>query len=214
MLNQDIFLWQNFPGMICRNVCLCHFIAMTTVDAPEEFCCPISFEVMKDPVIMPDCRTYERVVIAEALTHRPFSPFTREPMSMNDARSNVALRCLIQRWRQGAVDESTPADEDDPPNFDELVEILICTVGNDYPIRDIEAALRSDNYDVDRACNFLLSSRTDDSPQVADATAIDAGNMELLLRVKPDHMTNDEAIRFYRDACRGDIESMMSKNVP
>jgi hypothetical protein len=68
---------------------------MAAPEVPEEFCCPISFEVMKDPVIMPDCHTYEQSVVAEALSRRPVSPFRRAPMSMASALSNVDFRRLI-----------------------------------------------------------------------------------------------------------------------
>jgi hypothetical protein len=34
------------------------------------------------------------------------------------------------------------------------VELLIAIVGNDYPISEVEAALSSDNYDVDMVLFF------------------------------------------------------------
>jgi len=55
---------------------------MTTesTPAPPEFKCPITLEIMRDPVILPDGHTYERVAVEAALRRNPVSPLTRQPM--------------------------------------------------------------------------------------------------------------------------------------
>ena len=40
-------------------------------DIPKEFICPISLEIMKDPVIMSDGQTYDRESITKALKNSP-----------------------------------------------------------------------------------------------------------------------------------------------
>ena len=47
-------------------------------DIPDEFKCPITLCIMKDPVIMPDGQTYEREAIANHLKASPLSPITRK----------------------------------------------------------------------------------------------------------------------------------------
>jgi hypothetical protein len=62
---------------------------------PQEWLCPITYEIMKDPVIAPDTRTYERANIEEWLNIHHTSPFTREPMRIDQLVPNRALRDII-----------------------------------------------------------------------------------------------------------------------
>ena len=78
------------------------------VDAPPEFTCPITMSLMKDPVIMPDGQTYEREAIEKALKVNPISPLTREPMDMSQARTNYALKNLIEKYVQDHQKENQP----------------------------------------------------------------------------------------------------------
>ena len=66
-------------------------------EAPAEFLCPITLSIMKDPVLMPDGQTYERKAIEQALNMNPISPVTRQPMNINEARTNFALKGLIEK---------------------------------------------------------------------------------------------------------------------
>jgi hypothetical protein len=65
---------------------------------PNEFCCPITRSLMKDPVLMRDGQTYEREAIAAFLARNPTSPMTRAPISMSDALPNRALKDAIDRF--------------------------------------------------------------------------------------------------------------------
>lgn len=75
------------------------------VDAPAEYLCPITMSIMKDPVIMPDGQTYEREAIQKALSVNPVSPITREPMSFDQAKTNYALKSLIDKYIQDHISE-------------------------------------------------------------------------------------------------------------
>ena len=70
-------------------------------DIPEEFKCPITLCIMKDPVIMPDGQTYEREAIANHLKTSPLSPITRKPLNMKDATPNYALKSMIEKYLNG-----------------------------------------------------------------------------------------------------------------
>lgn len=63
---------------------------------PDEWLCPITYEIMQDPVIAPDGRTYERANIEEWLRIHGSSPFTREDMTINRLIPNMILRDIIQ----------------------------------------------------------------------------------------------------------------------
>jgi Mg-chelatase subunit ChlD len=82
---------------------------------PPEFVCPITLDVMNDPVVMPDGHTYERVAITEALARKPISPLTRQPMIISSARPNYAIKSLIDTWRSGHEAAPTVPTTSDPP---------------------------------------------------------------------------------------------------
>eukprot|EP00035_Acanthoeca_spectabilis_P012842 m.233334 g.233334 ORF g.233334 m.233334 type:complete len:1046 (-) comp15730_c0_seq3:113-3250(-) len=66
---------------------------------PDEYVCPLTFDVMVTPVCAPDGRSYERDAIIEALAVNPVSPFTRAPMSPDQLWPNLSLRGAIEGWR-------------------------------------------------------------------------------------------------------------------
>ena len=64
----------------------------------ETITCPITQCVMKDPVQGSDGHTYERSAIISALTYKSESPMTRQHMTINDLKVNVALRFLCDNY--------------------------------------------------------------------------------------------------------------------
>ncbi|KAF0290863.1 WD repeat, SAM and U-box domain-containing protein 1 [Amphibalanus amphitrite] len=76
---------------------------------PDEFYCPITRELMVDPVVCSDGYSYERSAIAAWLKERTSSPMTNEPLAALVLVPNHALRSLIgQRWRPAAGPLSAP----------------------------------------------------------------------------------------------------------
>lgn len=69
-----------------------------TTDHPDEFVCPISQELMTDPVIAMDGHSYERSAITEWLERRLSSPMTNQPMPDKQLFPNIALRNAIARY--------------------------------------------------------------------------------------------------------------------
>ena len=65
------------------------------VNVPSEFKCPISLELMKDPVVASDGCTYERDSIQKWLAEHNTSPATNEPLQHRLLFQNRALRNLI-----------------------------------------------------------------------------------------------------------------------
>ena len=72
--------------------------------------CPITHCVMKDPVQGSDGHTYERSAIVSALTYKSESPMTRQHMTINDLKPNVALRFLCDNYNAwiGASPRTSP----------------------------------------------------------------------------------------------------------
>ncbi|EGB08452.1 hypothetical protein AURANDRAFT_64076 [Aureococcus anophagefferens] len=69
---------------------------------PDEFTCPISFELMEDPVIAADGHTYERRAIAAWFERRRTSPITNEALPNLDLVPAHAIRSMIARYRATA----------------------------------------------------------------------------------------------------------------
>ncbi len=63
---------------------------------PNEWLCPITLQVMRDPVIGADGHTYERDAIEAWLQQSTTSPVTRQRLSSNQLTPNIALRSLIE----------------------------------------------------------------------------------------------------------------------
>lgn len=72
--------------------------ALVPVEIPDQFFCPITLELMIDPVIIEDGNTYEREAIKQALKNNPTSPLTREAVDPNLLIPNRALKQLIAQF--------------------------------------------------------------------------------------------------------------------
>lgn len=72
---------------------------------PEGFYCPITCDLMADPVISKEGITYEREAIEQWIEANGKSPVTRNPIAIADLRDNNALYELIQT-EKGRTPES------------------------------------------------------------------------------------------------------------
>jgi len=72
-------------------------------DVPDSYYCPLTFELMVDPVIDPDGHSYERTAIEEWLRINPVSPMTRSLLTIGDLRPNRALKESIDKIRDTVV---------------------------------------------------------------------------------------------------------------
>ncbi|KAK1627343.1 hypothetical protein QYE76_001658 [Lolium multiflorum] len=70
-----------------------------SVIVPDEFRCPISLELMKDPVIVATGQTYERLCIEKWLASGHHTcPTTQQRMANTTLTPNYVLRSLISQW--------------------------------------------------------------------------------------------------------------------
>ncbi|XP_052254313.1 WD repeat, SAM and U-box domain-containing protein 1-like isoform X11 [Dreissena polymorpha] len=66
---------------------------------PDEYLCPITREIMKDPVICSDGYSYERAAIASWMNKgKNCSPMTNAVLTSKDLTPNRSLKMLIQRY--------------------------------------------------------------------------------------------------------------------
>ena len=75
---------------------------------PHEFRCPISMELMKDPVVCEDGHSYDRESIVGWLERSQTSPMTRQPISRAALRPNLALKASIKRWEEEKAKPKPP----------------------------------------------------------------------------------------------------------
>ncbi|XP_062112417.1 E3 ubiquitin-protein ligase PUB23-like [Humulus lupulus] len=73
---------------------------MDEIEVPSFFLCPISLEIMKDPVTLSTGITYDRESIEKWLFSgkNEFCPVTKQPIPDSELTPNHTLRRLIQAW--------------------------------------------------------------------------------------------------------------------
>lgn len=79
------------------------------ISCPPSFCCPITGERMREPVVDPEGNTYEKHAIEEWLQRNATSPLTRNRLTAAMLQPNRALGAAIEEFFQHAANHS-PAD--------------------------------------------------------------------------------------------------------
>jgi len=85
---------------------------------PQWFCCPLSMQLMNEPVVLADGHSYERVVLEQWLMGSDMSPVTQERLHTKMTFPNHALKRAILDWagRQNSLSSSQmPAFRTSPP---------------------------------------------------------------------------------------------------
>eukprot|EP00934_Nitzschia_sp_Nitz4_P004816 Nitzschia sp. Nitz4//scaffold15_size197535//46383//46892//NITZ4_001563-RA/size197535-processed-gene-0.60-mRNA-1//-1//CDS//3329537670//4806//frame0 len=89
------------------------------LETPDEYICPISLGVMKDPVMSRDGKNYEKRAILQWLNRgNGHCPLTRQPLKASLLVPNTTLKRSIEKWMldQGVSsdgDESVCSDSDE-----------------------------------------------------------------------------------------------------
>ncbi|EOD06407.1 hypothetical protein EMIHUDRAFT_219298 [Emiliania huxleyi CCMP1516] len=71
-------------------------------EPPADFICPITTELMSDPVMAADGHSYERSAIKRWLATKSTSPMTGEALVHSFLAPNHTLRRQIREWQQAA----------------------------------------------------------------------------------------------------------------
>lgn len=66
---------------------------------PLEFVCPITLDIMEDPVVLADGFTYERTAIEDWMDVNTNSPMTGARVSKTMI-PNTILRVMINEWKE------------------------------------------------------------------------------------------------------------------
>jgi U-box domain len=106
-------------------------------DIPENFVCPLTLEVMEDPLMNRFGQSYERSAILQWITTKsPTCPLTRQPLKVKDLVPNNRLRKEILEWRSSQGDDVTAdlsSDNSDSGIVEEVARALsVLTQSNDF----------------------------------------------------------------------------------
>ncbi|EOD19385.1 hypothetical protein EMIHUDRAFT_242876 [Emiliania huxleyi CCMP1516] len=69
-------------------------------EPPADFICPITTELMSDPVMAADGHSYERSAIERWLATKSTSPMTGEALVHSFLAPNHTLRRMIREWEE------------------------------------------------------------------------------------------------------------------
>ncbi|XP_074585392.1 U-box domain-containing protein 13-like [Curcuma longa] len=129
---------------------------------PDDFRCPISLELMGDPVIVSTGQTYERECIEKWLeAGHDTCPKTQQKLSSTSLTPNYVLRSLIDQWceENGMV----------PPRS-------VCSAGEHVKVIDLVRKLSSQNLEDQRSAagelRLLAKRNADNRICIAEAGAI------------------------------------------
>jgi len=132
----------------------------STMEAPSSFQCPLTMEVMRDPVMTKYGHSYERDAILSWLVKNNGScPMTRQPLKLGDIITNHQLRARIRRWQVDNQQDITMVCNSNE-DFDGNVTGYFLLSGNDA--KDMMAADETER----------SSSSSSDGDVVVEVTAV------------------------------------------
>ncbi|CAD5170114.1 unnamed protein product [Musa acuminata subsp. malaccensis] len=138
---------------------------------PDDYRCPISLELMGDPVIVSTGQTYEREFIKKWLeAGHNTCPKTQQRLSSTSLTPNYVLRSLIAQWCE--------ANGMDPPKLPARTgkPLSVCSAGEHAKVVDLLHKLSSQNLEDQRSAagelRLLAKRNTDNRICIAEAGAI------------------------------------------
>ncbi|EFJ08739.1 ubiquitin-protein ligase, PUB2 [Selaginella moellendorffii] len=95
-------------------------VQQQNIPIPADFCCPLSQQLMSDPVIVASGQTYERAYIQQWVDRgNRTCPKTQQVISHTNLIPNYTVKALIANWCEM---HNVPLPE--PPKVDELGELI------------------------------------------------------------------------------------------
>jgi hypothetical protein len=94
--------------------------------APQEFVCPISLQIMKDPVMSKFGQNYDRQAILQWLNRgNENCPLTRRPLKPSLLAPNSSLKMRITKWKvdQGCTDDDDSVSGQEDNGFVGLMSV-------------------------------------------------------------------------------------------
>ncbi|KAK4061306.1 hypothetical protein Trihar35433_9633 [Trichoderma harzianum] len=102
----DIARWDKLKAKFAETKEIQDQAELDLGDIPPEFEDPIMGDLMRDPVLLPSRHIVDRSTIVQHLLSDPKDPFTRQPMTIEDAVPQTELKEKIEKWRQEKIQAS------------------------------------------------------------------------------------------------------------
>lgn len=99
----DVARWDKLKSKFLESKQILDQAELDLGDIPAEFEDPIMGDLMTDPVLLPSKHIVDRSTIAQHLLSDPKDPFTRQPMTVDDAIPQDELRERIEKWKQEKI---------------------------------------------------------------------------------------------------------------
>lgn len=99
----ELSRWEKLKGKFLESKQLIDQAELDLGDIPAEFEDPIMGDLMNDPVLLPSQHIVDRSTIAQHLLSDPKDPFTRQPMTVDDAIPQTELKERIEQWKAERV---------------------------------------------------------------------------------------------------------------
>jgi uncharacterized protein YegL len=144
-----------------------------TSDIPSEWKCPITLEIMEDPVICSDGHTYERKAITRWLSTNNNSPRTGLPIDRHTLTPNIALRNLIQEGQHSTKTTFIPYV---PSKVSHNYKLTQCHDGDIMFHLNVSASLPKENKNRNPAIIFFV---IDVSGSMATKVSIGKNDLEI-----------------------------------
>ncbi|KAH0679470.1 hypothetical protein KY284_020555 [Solanum tuberosum] len=165
---------------------------------PPEYLCPLSHQLMKDPVVLASGRTYDRPFIEKWLNEgNRTCPETKEVLPNSDLIPNLLMRKLISLWCNDHGIELPDKDhgvfpESDRHHFNSLLEIL--SSNHDVPEKikaaklvriltkrfpPLRAFFEGDSVAVTKLLHPLMSGNVNDHPKLQEELITTVMNISL-----------------------------------
>jgi hypothetical protein len=110
-----------------------HPVKAPSVEPHGSFICPITYGVMKDPVIDKHGHTFEKAAITTWLKSHTTCPMNQQPITLEELTPNRALKDLIDTYPPSASESPSPTPEIRPSGQgqnDTIVQQLLTSAQN------------------------------------------------------------------------------------
>ncbi|KAI3429092.1 RING-type E3 ubiquitin transferase, partial [Psidium guajava] len=152
---------------------------------PDDFRCPISLELMKDPVIVSTGQTYERSCIEKWLEEgHGTCPKTQQALISTSLTPNYVLRSLIAQWCEanGIEPPKRPESSAFSPADRTKIEVLL---------RKLISGIPEEQHSAAGEIRLLAKRNADNRIAIAEAGAIP---LLVSLLLTPDSRTQEHAV--------------------
>ncbi|CAF2070760.1 unnamed protein product [Rotaria magnacalcarata] len=99
--------------------------SMQSIAENDDLICPITLELYRDPVIAADGHIYEREAITKWILENGTSPFSRQPLSVENLQPDNYLRRLAAQRRNSATSCNANKNVLNPLSFSQVAQLSI-----------------------------------------------------------------------------------------